>query len=212
MGTFKQGILGSFSGKVGTVIGTKWRGISVMRGLPTGRKGKPNQAQLEQQAKFSLMIKFLQPLSSLVSQTYDTSPAEMTGINKAFSDNIRNAITGVYPAFTVDFTKLILSKGILPDAGSPAVASTVAGKLTFTWVDNTGTGDALATDMAFVAVFNEALNRWIFRQDTAARNAGTYTLDVPAFSGDRVQTYIGFISADGNSVSTSLYTGVVNVL
>jgi hypothetical protein len=212
MGTFKQGILGSFSGKVGTVIGTKWRGISVMRGLPTGRKRKPNQAQLEQQAKFSLMIKFLQPLSSLVSQTYDTSPAEMTGINKAFSDNIRNAISGAYPAFTVDFTKVILSKGILPDAGSPAVASTVAGKLAFTWVDNTGTGDALATDMAFVAVFNEALNRWIFRQNTAARNAGTYTLDVPAFSGKPVQTYIGFISADGSSVSTSLYTGQVNVL
>ena len=117
-----------------------------------------------------------------------------------------------YPAFTIDFTKVILSKGILPDAGSPAVASTVAGKLTFTWVDNTGTGDALATDMAFVAVFNEALNRWIFRQNTAARNAGTFTLDVPAFSGKPVQTYIGFISADGSSVSTSLYTGQVNVL
>ena len=138
MGTHKQGILGSFSGKIGTVIGSTWRGLWVMRGLTTKKRGKSDPAQLQQQAKFSLMIKFLQPLSSLVSQTYDTSPAEMTGINKAFSDNIRNAITGVYPAFTIDFTKVSLSKGILPDAGSPAAASTVAGKLTFTWTDNTG--------------------------------------------------------------------------
>jgi hypothetical protein len=212
MGTFKKGILGDFRGKIGTVIGTKWRGRSVMRSLPSGRKGKPNQAQLEQQAKFALMIKFLQPLSSLVKQTYDSSPADMTGINKAISDNLRNAITGVYPAFTVDYAKVLLSKGILPDGGSPAAASTVAGKLTFTWADDSGTGDALATDMAFVAVYNEALNRWIFRQNTAARNAGTYTLDVTAFSGKPVQTYIGFISADGSSVSSSLFTGQVNVL
>ena len=114
MGTFKQGILGSFSGKVGTVIGSTWRGLWVMRGLITKKKGKSDPAQLEQQAKFSLMIKFLRPLGSLVSQTYDTSPAEMTGINKAFSDNLKNAITGVYPAFTVDYSKVVLSQGILP--------------------------------------------------------------------------------------------------
>jgi hypothetical protein len=212
MGTHKQGILGSFSGKIGTVIGSTWRGLWVMRGLTTKKRGKSDPAQLAQQAKFGLMIKLLRPLSSLVKQTYDTSPAEMTGINKAFSDNIRNAIAGVYPAFTVDFSKLVLSKGILPNAGTPVAASTVAGKLAFTWTDNSGTGDALASDMAFVAVFNEALNRWIFSQNTAARNAGTFTLDVSAFSGKPVQTYIGFISADGNSVSDSLFTGQVNVL
>jgi hypothetical protein len=212
MGTHKQGILGTFSGKIGTVIGSTWRGLWVMRGLITKKKGKSDPAQLEQQAKFSLMIKFLRPLGSLVSQTYDTSPAEMTGINKAFSDNLKNAITGVYPAFTVDYSKVVLSQGILPDAESAIAASAVVGKLTFTWTDNTGTGNALATDMAFVAVYNEALKRWIFRQNTAARNAGTYTLDVPAFSGKPVQTYIGFISADGSSISTSLFTGQVNVL
>jgi Family of unknown function (DUF6266) len=212
MGTHKQGILGSFSGKVGTVVGSTWRGLWVMKGLITKKRGKSGPALLEQQAKFTLMIKLLRPLSSLVSQTYDTLPAEMTGINKAFSDNIKNAIIGIYPAFTVDYTKLSLSKGALPNADSPTAASTVAGKITFTWTDNSGSGDALATDMAFVAVFNEALNRWIFKQNIAARNAGTYTLDVTAFSGKPVQTYFGFISADGSSVSDSLFTGQVNAL
>ena len=212
MGTHKQGILGSFSGKIGTVIGSTWRGQWVMRGLTTKKRGKSDPSQLQQQAKFGLMIKFLRPLGSLLSQTYDITPAEMTGINKALSDNIKNAITGVYPAFTVDFTKLSLSKGILPNAESPTAASTVAGKITFTWTDNSGTGDALATDMAFVAVYNDTLNRWIFKQNIAARNAGTYTLDVTAFSGKPVQTYFGFISADGSSVSDSLYTGQVNAL
>jgi hypothetical protein len=211
MGTHKQGILGAFSGKVGTVVGSTWRGIWVMRGLTTAKRGKPNQTQLIQQAKFTMMVKFLQPLSSLVGQTYDTSPSEMSGFNKAFSDNIRNAITGVYPALAIDYSKVVLSKGVLPGLNTATAASTVAGKLTFTWTDNSG-GLAIATDTAFIAVYNADLNRWIFVQQVAARSAGTYILDVTAFSSKAVQTYIGFLSADGKSVSNSLFTGQVNVL
>ena len=32
MGTIKQGILGGLNGKVGTVIGSSWKGITYMRG------------------------------------------------------------------------------------------------------------------------------------------------------------------------------------
>jgi Family of unknown function (DUF6266) len=211
MGTHKGGILGNFSGKVGAVIGSKWKGIWVMRGLSDTKRGKPNPAQQAQQAKFALMVKFLQPLSSLVGQTYDTSPAEMSGFNKAFSDNIRNAITGAFPALAIDYSKVILSKGVLPNVNTVAAASTVAGKLAFTWTDNSG-GTILPTDTAFVAAYNADLNRWIFIQNAALRNAGTYSLDVTAFSGKAVQTYIGFLSANGQSVSNSLFTGQVNIL
>ena len=34
MGTYNKGILGPFSGKVGTVVGASWRGKDVMRSLP----------------------------------------------------------------------------------------------------------------------------------------------------------------------------------
>jgi hypothetical protein len=211
MGTHKRGILGNFSGKVGTVVGSKWKGVWVMRGLTDAKRGKPNPAQQQQQAKFSLMVKFLQPLSSLVGQTYDISPAEMSGFNKALSDNIRNAITGAFPALAIDYSKVVLSKGALLNVNTVAATSAASGKLAFTWTDNSG-GTVLPTDTAFVAVYSADMNRWIFAQHAAPRNAGTYSLDVTAFSGKAVQTYIGFLSADGQSVSNSLYTGQVNVL
>ena len=66
----------------------------------------------------------------------------MTGFNKAFSVN-SEAVAGVFPAFTVDYPKILLSKGSLPNATSPTAASTVAGKLAFTWVDNSGINSAL---------------------------------------------------------------------
>jgi hypothetical protein len=37
MGTFNKGILGGFSGKTGTVIGSNWKGRTVMRSLPGKR-------------------------------------------------------------------------------------------------------------------------------------------------------------------------------
>ena len=211
MGTHIGGILGRFSGKVGAVIGSRWKGKWVMRGRPDVRKGKPNPALQQQQAKFALMVKFLQPLSLLLNDTHDTLPDDMTGFNNAVSENLRNAITGIYPALTIDYSKVVLSKGVLQNVSAIAATSTAAGKLSFTWTDNSN-GKTLATDTAFVAAYCADLNRWIYFEQAAPRNAGTYSLDVTAFSGKAVQTYIGFVSADGQTVSNSLFTGQVNVL
>ena len=212
MGTFAKGILGAFSGKVGTVVGSTWKGIPVMKSVSGPRKGNPTLLQLEQQARFTLMIKFLQPLTPLFNQTYGNGLVGMSGFNKAFSYNVLNAITGVYPVFSVNYSMLLISIGVLPNASLPAVTSPLAGKLAFNWTDNSGIGKARPTDKAIVAVFCEELNHWIYNLNTATRNAGTYTLDVPAFSGKPVQTFLGFLSEDGKFVSNSVYTGQVNVL
>ena len=212
MGTFEKGYLGGFSGKVGTAVGSSWKSLSVLRSRPPRkRRGQPTEQQLEQQAKFSVITNFLRPLTDLLNQTYGKSAnAEMSGFNKAFSEN-KKAYTGAYPAFAVDYTKMQLSAGSLPNVVATAV-STVAGKLTFNWPDNTGVNSALSSDLAYVAAYNEELGHWLYIQKAAARNALAYILDVTPFSGKPVQTYIGFMSADRKKISPSLYTGVVNIL
>ena len=52
MGKIKQGILGGFKGKVGTVIGASWNGIAYMRGLPQSQKDPKTAAQIAQRAFF----------------------------------------------------------------------------------------------------------------------------------------------------------------
>jgi len=52
MGKIKQGILGGFKGKVGTIIGASWNGISYMRGLPQSVKNPKTAAQQAQRAFF----------------------------------------------------------------------------------------------------------------------------------------------------------------
>ena len=58
MGTIKQGILGPFSGKVGTVIGSFWKGIAVMRGIAPSITDAKSYAQLEQRANFKVIVVF----------------------------------------------------------------------------------------------------------------------------------------------------------
>lgn len=60
MAIMNKGILGPISGTVGTVIGGSWKDISYVRSQSTSRRTSFTQPQLEQQAKFSLTMKFLQ--------------------------------------------------------------------------------------------------------------------------------------------------------
>ncbi len=60
MGTFEKGYLGGFSGKVGTAVGSTWKGLNVLRSRPPRkRKGQPSDLQLQSQAKFGLITNFL---------------------------------------------------------------------------------------------------------------------------------------------------------
>jgi hypothetical protein len=47
MGKIKQGILGGFKGKVGTVIGSSWNGIAYMRGLAQSVKNPKTAGQTD---------------------------------------------------------------------------------------------------------------------------------------------------------------------
>ena len=65
MATIQKGILGRFSGKVGTVVGANWRGQDVIRSVPKKSTRIPIELQQEQRLKFRLASKFLAPIAPL---------------------------------------------------------------------------------------------------------------------------------------------------
>ena len=65
MGKIKQGILGGFRGKVGTVVGSYWNGIFYMKGLPQSkRKGGKSGNQKMQQGYFKELVTLSMSLSN----------------------------------------------------------------------------------------------------------------------------------------------------
>jgi Family of unknown function (DUF6266) len=211
MAILYNGINGPFSGKVGTVVGYKWKNKAVMRGLPSQRKGGPSPLQLQQHAKFRLMNAFLNPLVSLLNLTFNNLAFQMTGYNKAFSYNVKNAIAGVYPEYNIDYPMVLISRGDLPNVTTPSVTSSETGILKFSWTDNSGKGKAKPTDMAFVAIFNEEKKQWINKLNLSMRSSGNCSIDVSKLFAKQVHSYIGFISEDGKEVTDSVYIGLVNL-
>lgn len=211
MGIISKGILGGFSGTVGTVIGGTWKGIPYMRSQPAKRNSSSTPGQLEQQAKFATAMKFVNTMSGLLMVSFRNYAIKMTGINSAFAYTLKNALTGVYPNYTIDYARVLVSRGDLPNVLTPNAIAAAGSLITWSWTDNSGVGIAKPTDKAILAVYCAAMNLCIYTTGGAARSAVTDTIDVAPFSGKLVETYIGFISDDGKNVATSLYTGQLTV-
>ena len=214
MGTFNEGILGKFSGAIGTVVGSTWRGISVMRirGART-RTGTPSQAQVEQQAKFKMVTHFLRSLRGLTNMTFKNYGVKMTAANYALSCNLNGVITGLYPSFNITYSLVLLSQGILPKATLSTAIAGLAGKVNFSWADDSAINqEAKATDNVVLVAYCEDTNLSKYVLNAGSRSAEAASLDISGFSGKLVETWILFISADGKKISDSVYTGQVTVV
>lgn len=209
MATFEKGILGGFSGKVGTVIGGNWKGIDYMRSKANKRSFIPSQKQLEQQLKFALIMRFLQPMAGLLAISFSDFAIQKTGINSAFAYNFSNAITGIFPDFAVDYSKALVSRGLLPNVLGPTIVSGAGSILTWSWTDN-NSSDTQPTDQAILVAYCPVMKQAIYTTNGGDRSALTADLNLLTFKGKVVKTYIGFISANG-SVATSIFTGEVTV-
>jgi hypothetical protein len=211
MGTIQKGILGGFSGKVGNVIGGTWKGIDYMRSKGNNGNRKPTETQQAQQLKFALVMRFVQPMASLLEISFHDFAIKMTGINNAFGYNLKNAVTGVYPSFSIDYSHTLISRGKLPNVLAPAVIAGAGGILTFSWTDNSGAGIAKASDQAILVAYCPELRQAIYTIAGGLRSDLTGQLNVLPFSGLAVQTWVGFISETGRLIANSNFTGEVTV-
>ena len=211
MGKISQNILGNISGTVGNLVYVRRNGVSYVQRKPGPRTGESTPAQRIQQARFGLLIKFLQPLKGFLVVGFRDKRKLRSGMNLAVSYNIRDAITGTYPNLTIDPARITLSQGRLPNAVAPAVSSTETGLIRFTWTNNSGIGGAQAEDKAMLVACIPALRQAKYNCKGAPRNKQEDILVVPEFSGMKVETYISFVAENGITAD-SFYTGSVTVL
>jgi len=209
MGRIKKGVLGGFSGQVGTVVGASWKGISYMRSLPLSIRNPRTLAQRSQRSKFALTLRLLQPINALLRSGWKLYARGQSPFNSAMSFMLANAIRGAYPDYSIDPAKVLVSRGSLtPAAGALAVA--VDNNIEFSWDDNSGVNAAKQTDKALIAIINADKNQAITDDAGAERMSKTQTVSLPSnWSGDEVQVYLGFISEDGKEVANSVYLGAI---
>lgn len=212
MARITKGILGPVNGKVGTVVGSNWRGIDYIRSKSAPKKGQATLAQLDQQMRFTLMTGFLQSVKGMVQVGFQKAAQKQTALNAALSYNLKNGTTGLYPNISLQYNMLLLSRGDLPNAQNVSAIAGTVGKVNFIWTNNGSTGKAKDDDIALITVYCPDTLHAVYTVNGPARSAEQAILDVSQFSGKTVETWMGFMSADGKEIANSLYTGQVAVL
>lgn len=212
MSKISAGILGGFSGKVGNVVGAKWKGIDTMKIKPSTVTNPKTIGQLDQRTRFSTILGFLKPMTEFVRVGFRAYAKRMSQFNAAMSYNLLNAISGTYPNYSVNFAAALVSRGPLEGVSNGAVTSTTAGSVVVTWSDNSGVGSALSSDKAMIVLYHPLNQVALTVIDGPDRSVETATVAVPlAYSGDTLQAYLAFKTADGGKVSNSSHLGSVTV-
>jgi hypothetical protein len=138
MAKISKGILGAFSGKVGPVVGSNWRSIAYIKASPgkANKKSKRSAAQIANQQKFRFVSEWLVPFHPYVSIGFLNLSNLKSEINLAFSENFHRAVIGEYPDFSIDYSKVVVSKGDLGALTNPSVELTDPNLLYVSWCDN----------------------------------------------------------------------------
>ena len=204
MGKINQGILGGFSGKVGTVVGSTWKSINYMRALAVNVHNPNTVKQQCQRGKFKVVLQFCKTITPFLRVGFQEHEHGQSAVNAASSYLLRYAVEGCGNDAALDFDKVRVSQGSLT-AAADASAEVAANKVTFSWTDNSGAGDAQAEDAAMVLAFNKDRQEAVYLLAAATRADGTAELLLPtSWDGEALAIYLAFCSADGQHVSNSL--------
>jgi hypothetical protein len=210
MATNEKGLLGGFSGKVGTVAGGSWNGIDYMRGNPTHISNPRTVAQQDQRARMSAMIKFLSPLKDFLRLGFKSKAVKMSAFNAATSYNLAHAVIGNFPDYEIDYSKLMVSQGKLPGAVNPQIISTASGQIKFTWDDNSSDRDASPDDRAILLVYNPQKESTVTSFGESFRASGSQTIDLPgSMEGEELVCYISFRNVRQTVISDSGFAGAM---
>lgn len=120
MAVIKQGVLGGFSGKIGGVVGSSWKGIAVIKALPLSVAQPQTTKKVNAWSRFSNVVSFSKPiLTDVLKPLLDRIAVKQSGYNLFAQMNKANFTQ----AGLVDASTLKISKGRLPFAGSELAGS-----------------------------------------------------------------------------------------
>jgi hypothetical protein len=213
MGIQLKGPFGGFSGKTGPLIGAIARGRSIITSLHTPSNKPPTKKQIDQRLKFGMVTSLLGYISDLIDIGFQEHDVAESAMNAAVAYNLKYAVTGVSPDFSINLPLLSFRRGKLVGPKNTVVEAVAGAKIKFTWIANVDAQKLThPADMLMVLVYNSKKNEFITKINAASRSALTYTMQLPVdFAGDEVHAYLAFAGIEGK-VSDSIHAGAISII
>ncbi len=210
MGVIKRGILGGFSGRVGSVVGTSWKGIAVIKSLPLSVANPKTAKQVDQRTKFKQTVLLAASiLSTIIKPLWDRFASQMSGINAFVQKNV-----GIWDdALATPFLNFIFAQGKMQATAISGTDFTTPGSdYLLSWLDDSGVGLKLSTDLVYAIVYNETQSNLSTSSAIAVRAdlEVVVTSTSALVTADIIHAWLIFKRADGTIVSAqSTISGVV---
>ncbi len=129
--------------------------------------------------------------------------------NMAVSYNKKNALQGIYPDISIDYTKALVAQGKLRKAEHAEVMQ-ISDGLKFSW-DASDLSTAEKGQRVMMMAYFPVLNLAVYSINGAKRIAAEDILPLNVtFTSEYMETYISFLSTPNNEVADSVYTGSFN--
>ena len=208
MGIINQGILGGFSGKVGPIVGFRWKSNYYIRARAAKVTNPRTPKQQEQRGKFATAFSFLKAIKPFIRIGYKEFTQDKSAFNAAMSYTLKRAVTGSGKEIRIDFDRALVSMGTLMPIFK-GTATQNGNKMYFNWQDNSGMGNAEDTDIAMLLVYNKDKETAVYDTKTALRSSQHAELQLPSdWQDDELIAYLSFCSADGNTIANSIRLSV----
>lgn len=199
MGKIKQGILGGFSGSVGGVVGSSWKGTAVIKAKPISVANPKTASQIAQRNKMSGCVSFLQKgLADVIKPLNDRFAGKMSGYNYALQESItafdENGALAIPANFKISRSK---AKAQLIDA---IAAEANLNEVKASWTSIAGQGSALATDKMYIMAYDAVSGLVATVGGTVLRSANQAIIKFPeGFSNTdcNIHVYMAALRADG---------------
>lgn len=207
MAVYVKGALGAFSGKVGNLIGSKWRSIDYMRSLPRPSKRSASKNQIEVRAKFAHAHEFLNPIRNFIKMSYPVRKGSKHDAFDKLMSNLMSLIEGSYPNYSIRYKDVELSKGSMsPVRGNFEVS---ADGIMLTWTPRISTGTAESNDLIHVILYHATKNDYYIFQDSK-RSDGLCIISTDGISTGAFHAWTMASNAELSRFSNSTYHEILD--
>jgi hypothetical protein len=204
MAKYLSTTFGKISGKHGTAVAAVVNGESILK-IFTPPSNPNTQGQLIQRLKFGMVLSSLNPLRNVITVGF----GDKRGYYQAASFALRNAVTGTYPDLSINYPKIILSSGSLPQSPAVTIAAPGDMNVSVSW-DKTVWSNGSSDDPVFIAFLNPVTQMVVFSEAQAKRDDGTLNVLLPApWLGATLHVWLFFNSVDRKQSSVSQYAGTI---
>lgn len=215
MAEIKEGILGGVNGKIGPVVGFKWRGRNLLRTKPSKSHKEPSDKQIIQCSKMGLVSTFASKVKDFVNGHYPFAMINnklAIGREQLVSMLLKEGVLMIEGIPCIDISTVLLSLGTLPAAAMKKINRLKTGRVKVSWDESVTNVLSKGADRLTMVVYSEVLDEFDFIESIAKREDKFVHFDLPDkwVEGD-IHLWSVWKSANGKLVSTSTYHNIIEL-